>query len=216
MRRPNEEVLLLRPTPATDLADARCCLCAWAGAGDASMFLAPAASAMCSGVFCHSSADCAAWKCAGCAMCASPPSPPPGPRPPPGPQPPPWFTTTPLPTGVEMPSHNYAALVRKTLLFFRAQRSGDLEPSGNPIPYRSAPSFMSDGADVGVDLSRGYVRDLVSTQGPLDRRGIVAACVILSRHRDWVLHVRGSHALIAIQRVPGIQTAFGSSTRATT
>ncbi|KAL1522845.1 hypothetical protein AB1Y20_017813 [Prymnesium parvum] len=51
--------------------------------------------------------------------------------------------------------HNYREALWKSLLFFRAQRSGDLGPD-NPIPWRSAPSFASDGADVGVNLSRGY------------------------------------------------------------
>ena len=48
-----------------------------------------------------------------------------------------------------------AAALQKSLLFFRAQRSGDLG-SDNPIPYRRAPSFAHDGSDVGVDLSKGY------------------------------------------------------------
>jgi endoglucanase len=52
--------------------------------------------------------------------------------------------------------HDYADAVRKSLLFFRAQRSGNLSDTGNPIPWRLAPSFLSDGSDVGVDLSRGY------------------------------------------------------------
>ena len=51
--------------------------------------------------------------------------------------------------------HDYGAALRKSLLFFRAQRSGDLGKD-NPIPWRAAPSFQQDGADVGVDLSRGY------------------------------------------------------------
>lgn len=52
-------------------------------------------------------------------------------------------------------SHDYADALRKSLLFFRAQRSGNLGKE-NPIPWRAAPSFLSDGADVGADLSRGY------------------------------------------------------------
>ena len=49
----------------------------------------------------------------------------------------------------------FTAALQKSLLFFRAQRSGDLGLD-NPIPYRRAPSFAHDGSDVGVDLSRGY------------------------------------------------------------
>ena len=52
--------------------------------------------------------------------------------------------------------HDYADALRKSLLFYRAQRSGDLSGTSNPIPWRSAPSFLQDGSDVGVDLSRGY------------------------------------------------------------
>jgi len=46
--------------------------------------------------------------------------------------------------------------LHKALLFFRAQRSGNLSGTENPIPYRTSPSFERDGIDVGVDLSRGY------------------------------------------------------------
>jgi hypothetical protein len=52
-------------------------------------------------------------------------------------------------------AHDYADVLQKTLLFYRAQRSGDLGQDNN-IPWRSAPSFLTDGADVGLDLSRGY------------------------------------------------------------
>lgn len=53
--------------------------------------------------------------------------------------------------------HDYADALKKSLLFYRAQRSGDLSAAGfNPIPWRRAPSFLTDGADVGVDLSGGY------------------------------------------------------------
>ena len=52
-------------------------------------------------------------------------------------------------------SHDYADALRKSLLFLRAQRSGDLGQD-NPIPWRTKPAFLKDGADVGVDLSRGY------------------------------------------------------------
>ena len=52
--------------------------------------------------------------------------------------------------------HDYRDALHKSLLFYRAQRSGDLSGGPNPIPWRTAPSFLSDGADVGVDLSKGY------------------------------------------------------------
>ena len=53
-------------------------------------------------------------------------------------------------------SAHWADALYKSLLFYRAQRSGDLRGSDNPIPYRAEPAFTSDGADVGVDLSKGY------------------------------------------------------------
>ena len=52
--------------------------------------------------------------------------------------------------------HDYADALHKSLLFYRAQRSGDLSGTANPIPWRQQPSFLKDGADVGVDLSKGY------------------------------------------------------------
>ena len=60
-------------------------------------------------------------------------------------------------TTATVPSeHDYADALRKTLLFFRAQRSGDLAGTENPIPWRRLPAFLEDGSDVGVDLSKGY------------------------------------------------------------
>ena len=62
---------------------------------------------------------------------------------------------------LEHPSTNQAVIMtltealQKSLLFFRAQRSGDLG-ADNPVPFRSQPSFATDGSDVGVDLSKGY------------------------------------------------------------
>ena len=52
--------------------------------------------------------------------------------------------------------HDYADALRKSLLFFRSQRSGDLTGTDNPIPWRRAPAFLEDGRDVGADLSGGY------------------------------------------------------------
>ena len=63
--------------------------------------------------------------------------------------PPPWFEA------IELPEHDFAGAMHLSLLFFRAQRSGDLGPT-NPVPWRSATSFAHDGADVGADLSKGY------------------------------------------------------------
>ena len=45
--------------------------------------------------------------------------------------------------------HDYRDALHKSLLFYRAQRSGDLSGGPNPIPWRTAPSFLSDGADAG-------------------------------------------------------------------
>ena len=67
----------------------------------------------------------------------------------------PWLTAELAPTA-DFARHNYARALRLSVLFFRAQRSGDLSGTDNPIPYRNAPSFTTDGADVGVDLSKGY------------------------------------------------------------
>lgn len=63
-----------------------------------------------------------------------------------------------LPSGGLLASgaaHEYSEAVWKSLLFFRAQRSGTL-PQPSPIPFRTQPSFTRDGEDVGVDLSGGY------------------------------------------------------------
>lgn len=78
--------------------------------------------------------------------------------PPPSPPPPPprlstdWWAALKRPRGEV---HDYATALRLSLYFYRTQRSGDL--SGDPLtpPWRAAPSFATDGADVGVDLSRG-------------------------------------------------------------
>ena len=54
------------------------------------------------------------------------------------------------------PLHDYAHAAHLSLLFFRAQRSGNLTDTDNPIVWRRAPSFLSDGLDFGADLSKGY------------------------------------------------------------
>ena len=60
--------------------------------------------------------------------------------------------------------HDWADALRKSLLFYRAQRSGDLRSTNNPIPWREVPAFLTDGADVGVDLSGGYFDRIAQRQ----------------------------------------------------
>lgn len=49
---------------------------------------------------------------------------------------------------------NYGEALQKSILFYEAQRSGDL-PSTNRVPWRRD-SALTDGADVGRDLTGGY------------------------------------------------------------
>ena len=49
---------------------------------------------------------------------------------------------------------NYGEALQKSILFYEAQRSGDL-PATNRLPWRGD-SALNDGADVGRDLSGGY------------------------------------------------------------
>ncbi|MEQ9232689.1 glycoside hydrolase family 9 protein [Coleofasciculus sp. E2-BRE-01] len=49
---------------------------------------------------------------------------------------------------------NYGEALQKSLLFYYAQRSGDL-PDTNPLPWRGD-SALNDGSDVGLDLTGGY------------------------------------------------------------
>ena len=49
---------------------------------------------------------------------------------------------------------DYAEVLRLSLLFYEAQRSGKL-PADNRIPWRGD-SALNDGSDVGLDLSGGY------------------------------------------------------------
>jgi|GEM_PF-356616 len=51
-------------------------------------------------------------------------------------------------------SYNYAEVLQKSLLFYDAQRSGDL-PTSFPLNWRGD-SALADGSDVGLDLSGGY------------------------------------------------------------
>ena len=58
----------------------------------------------------------------------------------------------PAPPGT--PSPSYGEVLQKSLLFYEAQRSGDL-PADNRIAWRGD-SALGDGADVGLDLTGGY------------------------------------------------------------
>ncbi|MEQ8466416.1 glycoside hydrolase family 9 protein [Coleofasciculus sp. E1-EBD-02] len=49
---------------------------------------------------------------------------------------------------------NYGEALQKSILFYYAQRSGDL-PDTNPLPWRGD-SALNDGSDVGLDLTGGY------------------------------------------------------------
>ena len=102
---------------------------------------------------------CTQTSCSSCGAavgCFGPSPPPPPPQPPdepPPPLPPPLPPRPPLAGRV---NHDFPDALRKSLLFFRAQRSGNLTGTANPVVWRTAPSFTTDGADVGADLSRGY------------------------------------------------------------
>ncbi|GAB4215023.1 MAG: hypothetical protein OHK0022_54410 [Roseiflexaceae bacterium] len=52
------------------------------------------------------------------------------------------------------PSYNYAEALQKSLLFYEAQRSGPL-PANSRLNWRG-PSGLTDGADVGKDLTGGW------------------------------------------------------------
>ncbi len=69
----------------------------------------------------------------------------------------PIISATPFPTATPyqpMKSFDYADALKKSLLFYAAQRSGKL-PNDGKVPWRGD-SALSDGADVGVDLTGGY------------------------------------------------------------
>jgi endoglucanase len=50
--------------------------------------------------------------------------------------------------------YNYAEALQKAILFYKAQRAGDL-PDNYVLPYRGD-TCMNDGADVGLDLTGGW------------------------------------------------------------
>ena len=49
-------------------------------------------------------------------------------------------------SSVGMVTHDFDDALRRSLLFFRAQRSGSLG-TDNPIPWRKEKAFMRDGKD---------------------------------------------------------------------
>lgn len=51
--------------------------------------------------------------------------------------------------------YNYAEVIKKSLLFYYAQRSGRLPLDDNPIPYRGD-SALGDVGQYGEDLTGGY------------------------------------------------------------
>lgn len=61
----------------------------------------------------------------------------------------------PLATGASAaPAYNYAEALQKSMFFYQAQRSGDL-PDDFPVSWRGD-SGLTDGADVGKDLTGGW------------------------------------------------------------
>jgi hypothetical protein len=52
-------------------------------------------------------------------------------------------------------NHNYGEALQKSIYFYMQQRSGEL-PIDNPVIWR-ADSCLNDGADVGLDLTGGYL-----------------------------------------------------------
>ena len=56
--------------------------------------------------------------------------------------------------GMVSAQYDYNLALKKSILFYEAQRSGKL-PTSNRIDWRGD-TFLDDGSDVGVDLSGGY------------------------------------------------------------
>ena len=56
--------------------------------------------------------------------------------------------------GLVSAQYDYNLALKKSILFYEAQRSGKL-PTNNRIDWRGD-TFLNDGSDVGVDLSGGY------------------------------------------------------------
>lgn len=87
-----------------------------------------------------------------------PPAPPSGaPSTPPPSAPPTPPPSHPLPTPAPPTNaweFDYADVLRKSIRFYEAQRSGQL-PANNRVPWRGH-SALQDGHDVGIDLSGGY------------------------------------------------------------
>jgi hypothetical protein len=55
--------------------------------------------------------------------------------------------------GLVSAQYDYNLALKKSILFYEAQRSGKL--TNNRIDWRGD-TFLNDGSDVGVDLSGGY------------------------------------------------------------
>ncbi|MBY9005506.1 MAG: glycoside hydrolase family 9 protein [Candidatus Lokiarchaeota archaeon] len=64
------------------------------------------------------------------------------------------LNTSPWPP-TEESQNNYAAALQKSIYFYLQQRTGDL-PDDNPVIWRGD-SCLDDGADVGLDLTGGYL-----------------------------------------------------------
>ena len=56
--------------------------------------------------------------------------------------------------GLASAQFDYNLALKKSILFYEAQRSGAL-PANNRVSWRRN-TFLDDGVDVGVDLSGGY------------------------------------------------------------
>ncbi len=56
--------------------------------------------------------------------------------------------------GLVSGQYDYNLALKKSILFYEAQRSGKL-PTSNRIDWRGD-TFLDDGSDVGIDLSGGY------------------------------------------------------------
>ncbi|HWH69366.1 MAG TPA: glycoside hydrolase family 9 protein, partial [Candidatus Sulfotelmatobacter sp.] len=59
-----------------------------------------------------------------------------------------------LPAAEGSPAFNYAEALQKSLYFYEAQQSGPLSPN-NRVEWRG-PACLTDGQDIGHDLSGGW------------------------------------------------------------
>ena len=65
------------------------------------------------------------------------------------------FIVTTAPAATSQDANNYGEALQKSILFYEAQQAGKL-PEWNRIPWRDD-ATLEDGADVGVDLSGGWL-----------------------------------------------------------